>query len=51
MRKAIKDGAGSKWRPAMKITIQITVESDAKEKFRSKGLTLHLLPIGGTQDF
>ena len=23
----------------------------AKEKFRSKGLTLHLLPIGGTQDF
>jgi L-ascorbate metabolism protein UlaG (beta-lactamase superfamily) len=22
----------------------------AKEKFRSKGLTLHLLPIGGTQD-
>jgi hypothetical protein len=28
MRKAMKDGAGSKWRPAMKITIQITVESD-----------------------
>ena len=23
----------------------------AKEKFQSKGLTLHLLPIGGTQDF
>jgi hypothetical protein len=23
----------------------------AKEKFRSKGLTLHLLPIGGAQDF
>jgi L-ascorbate metabolism protein UlaG (beta-lactamase superfamily) len=23
----------------------------AKEKFRSKGLTLHLLPIGGSQDF
>jgi L-ascorbate metabolism protein UlaG (beta-lactamase superfamily) len=23
----------------------------AKEKFRSNGLTLHLLPIGGTQDF
>ena len=23
----------------------------AKEKFRSKGLTLHLLPIGSTQDF
>jgi hypothetical protein len=23
----------------------------AKEKFRSKGLTLHLLPFGGTQDF
>jgi hypothetical protein len=23
----------------------------AKERFRSKGLTLHLLPIGGTQDF
>ena len=23
----------------------------AKEKFRSKGLNLHLLPIGGTQDF
>jgi L-ascorbate metabolism protein UlaG (beta-lactamase superfamily) len=23
----------------------------AKEKFLSKGLTLHLLPIGGTQDF
>jgi L-ascorbate metabolism protein UlaG (beta-lactamase superfamily) len=23
----------------------------AKEKFRAKGLTLHLLPIGGTQDF
>jgi hypothetical protein len=28
MRKAMKDGAGSKWRPAMKITIQITVGSD-----------------------
>src|ERR1700739_5138105 len=28
IRKAMKDGAGSKWRPAMKITIQITVESD-----------------------
>src|SRR5260221_9156182 len=28
MREAMKDGAGSKWRPAMKITIQITVESD-----------------------
>ena len=23
----------------------------AKEKFRSKGLTLHLLPISGAQDF
>jgi len=23
----------------------------AEEKFRSKGLILHLLPIGGTQDF
>jgi len=23
----------------------------AREKFRAKGLTLHLLPIGGTQDF
>ena len=23
----------------------------AKEKFQSKGLTLHLLSIGGTQDF
>ena len=23
----------------------------AQEKFRAKGLTLHLLPIGGTQDF
>jgi hypothetical protein len=23
----------------------------AKEKFRAKGLTLHLLPIGGTKDF
>jgi hypothetical protein len=23
----------------------------AKENFRSKGLSLHLLPIGGSQDF
>ena len=30
----------------------ITIDhAAAKEKFRSKGLTLHLLPIGGTQDF
>jgi L-ascorbate metabolism protein UlaG (beta-lactamase superfamily) len=30
----------------------IKIDHDAaKEKFRSKGLTLHLLPIGGSQDF
>jgi L-ascorbate metabolism protein UlaG (beta-lactamase superfamily) len=32
--------------PAIKID-----HAAAKEKFRSKGLTLHLLPIGGTQKF
>ena len=32
--------------PAIKID-----HAAAKETFRSQGLTLHLLPIGGTQDF
>jgi L-ascorbate metabolism protein UlaG (beta-lactamase superfamily) len=30
----------------------IKIDHDfAKEKFRSKGLTLHLLPIGGAEEF
>ena len=32
--------------PAIKID-----HATAKEKFRSKGLTWHLLPIGGTEEF